>query len=102
MKTYGSCTQTELCEYLDVEAPTMTRNIKRLEQMGLIKRVTGKDHRKNIVELTSQALKQYPIWEQAANQLEEELLKELSKQKHDIVENITKNLIRKFKYRENK
>lgn len=32
----GSCTQTELCQYLNVESPTMTRTLTRMETMGWI------------------------------------------------------------------
>ena len=38
----GSCTQTELCQYLNVESPTMTRTLTRMETMGWIIRTEGK------------------------------------------------------------
>jgi len=34
----GPATQTELCQYLCVEAPTMTRTLARMEQAGWIER----------------------------------------------------------------
>nr|WP_278337012.1 helix-turn-helix domain-containing protein [Clostridium chromiireducens] len=30
------CTQIEVCQYLGVEAPTITRTLTRMEEMGLV------------------------------------------------------------------
>ncbi|OZI10976.1 MarR family transcriptional regulator [Bacillaceae bacterium SAS-127] len=71
LKEKGNLTQTELCDYLAVEAPPMTRTIQRLVKQGYVKQVPGDDKRVKIIMLTEQTEKEYPIWEKeilAANQ----------------------------------
>ena len=65
LKTKGSLTQKELCEYLFVEAPPMTRTIQRLVKQGFVKQVQGKDKREKHIQLTEAAIKDFPKWEQA-------------------------------------
>ncbi|MFC0558862.1 MarR family winged helix-turn-helix transcriptional regulator [Halalkalibacter alkalisediminis] len=65
LKNKGTLTQTELCEYLAVEAPPLTRNIQRLVKKGYVRQVTGHDKRMKIVELTAKAHQEYPKWEHA-------------------------------------
>lgn len=76
LKKRGSLTQKELCDYLFVEAPPMTRTIQRLVKQGYVKQVQGKDKREKHVQLTLDALKQYPEWENAVNDFNQELLKD--------------------------
>jgi MarR family transcriptional regulator, transcriptional regulator for hemolysin len=65
LKTKGSLTQKELCEYLFVEAPPMTRTIQRLVKQGFVKQVQGRDKREKHIQLTEAALVDFPKWEQA-------------------------------------
>jgi MarR family transcriptional regulator, transcriptional regulator for hemolysin len=65
LKTKGSLTQKELCEYLFVEAPPMTRTIQRLVKQGFVKQVQGKDKREKHVQLTDAAIQDFPKWEHA-------------------------------------
>ena len=76
LKTKGSLTQKELSEYLFVEAPPMTRTIQRLVKQGYVRQVPGKDKRQKHIQLTEQALNQYPAWEQAVTEHNQTLLKE--------------------------
>ncbi len=65
LKTKGTLTQSELCDYLTVEAPPMTRNIQKLVRLGLVRQIQGADKRTKQIELTEKALAEYPNWEQA-------------------------------------
>ncbi|PLS07824.1 MarR family winged helix-turn-helix transcriptional regulator [Neobacillus cucumis] len=76
LKNKGSLTQKELCDYLFVEAPPMTRTIQRLVKQGYVSQVPGKDKREKYVQLTDVALKEYPNWEHIVNTVNQELLKE--------------------------
>lgn len=49
------CTQVELAHYLNVEAPTVTRTLARLEDHGFIKREEGRDKREKRITLTEDA-----------------------------------------------
>jgi MarR family transcriptional regulator for hemolysin len=74
LKQFGAMTQKEIWQYLNVEAPTVTRTIVRLEQSGWIERREGQDKRERIVHLTEQTEKLMPEIEQRIVEMEEKLL----------------------------
>lgn len=78
LKSKGTLTQRELCEYLSVEAPPMTRTIQRLMKQGYVSQSQGTDRREKHIQLTDDALKQYPIWEKSVNAFHQSLLRGLS------------------------
>jgi MarR family transcriptional regulator, transcriptional regulator for hemolysin len=77
LKTKGILTQKDLCDYLSVEAPPMTRTIQRLVKQGYVQQVQGKDKREKHIQLTEDALMQYPTWEKSINELNQSLLRGL-------------------------
>lgn len=77
LKTKGSLTQKELCEYLFVEAPPMTRTIQRLVKQGYVRQVPGKDKREKLIQLTDLALTMFPEWERTVLETNQSLLKHL-------------------------
>src|SRR5690625_7750079 len=58
---YGVMTQTEIWKYLNVEAPTMTRTLSRMEKNGWIIRKQGEDKRERVIELTDFAKQEFPV-----------------------------------------
>ncbi|MEH7381516.1 MarR family winged helix-turn-helix transcriptional regulator [Bacillus sp. JJ1533] len=83
LKTKGTLTQSELCDYLTIEAPPMTRNIQKLVKLGYVKQVQGTDKRTKQIELTEKALAEYPNWEQAMVEMNERLVKNFPKESQD-------------------
>jgi MarR family transcriptional regulator, transcriptional regulator for hemolysin len=84
LKKKDSLTQKELCEYLSVEAPPMTRTIQRLVKQGYVKQVPGQhDKREKRVELTDLALTRYPEWEQIVTEVNQSLLSHLPEDKQE-------------------
>jgi MarR family transcriptional regulator, transcriptional regulator for hemolysin len=77
LKTRGSLTQKELCDYLFVEAPPMTRTIQRLVKQGYVLQIQGKDKREKLIQLTDLSLKMFPEWEKAVLENNQSLLKHL-------------------------
>jgi MarR family transcriptional regulator, transcriptional regulator for hemolysin len=75
LKKEGTLTQRELCEYLAVEAPPMTRTIQRLARQGLIQQLSGEDKRKKYISLTEKANEEFQRWEAAVVQANRTLLK---------------------------
>jgi DNA-binding MarR family transcriptional regulator len=75
LKSKGSLTQKELCEYLFVEAPPMTRTIQRLVKQGYVLQVPGKDKREKLIQLTDVALKMFPQWEKTVFETNQSLMK---------------------------
>jgi len=74
------CTQIELCKYMGVEAPTITRTLVRMEEMGLVIRTEGQDKRERLIELTEKAYEMFPKWYEAASSIELEAINNISKE----------------------
>ncbi|AVM07076.1 MarR family winged helix-turn-helix transcriptional regulator [Bacillus velezensis] len=74
LKTIGPMTQKEIWSYLNVEAPTVTRTIKRLEENGWIQREQGEDKREKLVVLTKEAELKYDSINQEMLKFEEDML----------------------------
>ncbi|MDF2885051.1 MAG: transcriptional regulator, MarR family [Clostridiaceae bacterium] len=88
------CTQIELCKYLGVEAPTITRTLARMEEMGLVIRTEGKDKRERRIELTEKAYDMFPSWYEAATSIEIEAINNISEEE---LENFNKTLEKMMK-----
>lgn len=83
LKQFGSMTQKEIWQYLNVEAPTVTRTIVRLEESGWILRREGKDKRERIVQLSSFAEQKMPEIAERIRQTEKRLVSDLSDKEQD-------------------
>lgn len=75
---FGPMTQTDIWKYVNVEAPTVTRTVTKMEKNGWILRTQGKDKRERIIELTDVAKQSFPAIKQSIMALENDLLGELS------------------------
>ncbi|QDQ02324.1 MarR family transcriptional regulator [Lysinibacillus fusiformis] len=60
LQKHGAMTLTQIWKYLNVEAPSVTRAISRLEDLGWVQRVDGEDKREKIVTLSAMAVEQLP------------------------------------------
>ena len=96
LKNKGSLTQKELCDYLFVEAPPMTRTIQRLVKQGYVSQAQGKDKREKHVQLTDVALQEYPKWEQIVNTVNQELLKNIPDQSQEQLMKLQKSWLQQI------
>ncbi|WP_110928267.1 MarR family winged helix-turn-helix transcriptional regulator [Bacillus massiliglaciei] len=53
LSNYGPSALVEISSYLDVEKPTITRTVNRLEERGLVEQISAKDKREKKIQLTS-------------------------------------------------
>lgn len=83
LKRFGPMTQTDLWRYLNVEAPTVTRTLSRLEEKGWVIRKQGTDKRERIVYLTEKAIEKLPAVEESIRTHEEEMLMALSDEEQE-------------------
>lgn len=83
LKQFGSMTQKEIWQYLNVEAPTVTRTIVRLEESGWILRREGKDKRERIVQLSPFAEQKMSEIAERIGQTEKTLVSGLSDKEQD-------------------
>lgn len=79
LNRFGPMTQTAIWKYLNVEAPTITRTLSRMEKNGWIIRKQGNDKRERIIELTNFAKKEFKYVRKEMDQFETEVLEDLSK-----------------------
>lgn len=75
---FGPMTQTEIWTYLNVEAPTTTRTLERMEKSGWIIRSQGKDKRERIIELSESAKAIFGEIIESVETIEDKLLKEFT------------------------
>ncbi|ASN03731.1 MarR family winged helix-turn-helix transcriptional regulator [Virgibacillus necropolis] len=78
IERFGPMTQTAIWKYLNVEAPTVTRTLSRMEKSGWIVREQGNDKRERVIELTKEAKQKFMSIRQTMDKFEEEVLKGLS------------------------
>ena len=74
LHTHGPMTLTQIWKYLNVEAPSITRAVARLETLGWVQRVDGADKREKIVTLTGMAEESLPAIEQTILAFEDEMI----------------------------
>ncbi|HBJ00497.1 MULTISPECIES: MarR family winged helix-turn-helix transcriptional regulator [Lysinibacillus] len=74
----GPMTLTQIWKYLNVEAPSITRAITRLETLGWVERLDGEDKREKIVTLTAQANERLPAITATILAFEEEMVGSLT------------------------
>ena len=88
------CTQIKLCQYLGVEAPTITRTLTRMEEMGLVIRSEGKDKRERLIELTEKTYEMFPKWHEADQNIQIEATKNIDKDELEIFNNILDKMMK--------
>ncbi|MFD0770152.1 MarR family winged helix-turn-helix transcriptional regulator [Bacillus sp. CGMCC 1.60114] len=92
----GSCTQTELCHYLNVESPTMTRTLTRMESIGWILRKEGTDRREKLISLSETAIAMIPTWQEEVDSFEEKALQDINDEEllraFDVLQKVIRNL----------
>ncbi len=80
LKERGPMTLTAIWKYLNVEAPTVTRTVARLETLGYVKREEGTDRREKIVRLTDEGLALMPEVEASVLAFEAAMMANLTKE----------------------
>lgn len=71
---YGAATNVGISHYQGVEKPTITRNVNRLEELGYLEQVKGKDKREKRIQLTKFGITIYEDVRVTIDQFEQEIL----------------------------
>jgi DNA-binding MarR family transcriptional regulator len=95
LKMKGSLTQRELCDYLSVEAPPLTRNVQRLVKEGYVRQVPGMDKRMKFIELTEKAQEEFPVWEKAVMETNQLLLRNFPMESQEKLEELVSDWLKK-------
>ncbi|SHG27639.1 MarR family winged helix-turn-helix transcriptional regulator [Ornithinibacillus halophilus] len=89
----GAKTQTEITQYFHVEAPTVTRTLKRMEANGWISRTQGQDKRARLIQLTDSAKEKYFDIEKSVASHEEKMLEQLSEEEKNVFYQLIQKLV---------
>lgn len=76
----GPMSLTEIWKYLEVEAPTVTRTVSRLQILGWVVRLEGADKREKIIALSPSAIEQFPKIAASIERFESKVTQQLSQQ----------------------
>ncbi|MFG6120356.1 MarR family winged helix-turn-helix transcriptional regulator [Thalassobacillus sp. B23F22_16] len=89
---FGPMTQTAIWKYLNVEAPTVTRTLSRMEKNGWIKRKQGEDKRERVIEMTDAAKQKFTAVNEAVDQVEKEMAHPLSSEEIQHLQHLLRKL----------
>ncbi|MBS4200334.1 MarR family transcriptional regulator [Bacillus sp. FJAT-49732] len=71
-------TLTQIWKYLNVEAPTISRTVQRLIELGWLIEKFGEDRREKMVQLSEEAKKKFKTIEESVINFENQFLQQLS------------------------
>ncbi len=93
IQKHGEMSLTQIWKYLNVEAPTITRTVYRLVELGWIDIRPGKDRREKIVRLSENASQDFAHIKESILEFEDRMVESLTKEE----ETILIELLRKIK-----
>ncbi len=81
----GPMSLTSIWKYLNVEAPTITRTVSRLEALGWVERQQGNDKREKIITLTPYANGKFPTVEASVLAFEQQMIQNLNNEEQQLL-----------------
>lgn len=97
VKNNGPSTLVDISAHYNVEKPTITRNVQRLQQKQLVEVIPGKDKREKIIRLTLLGEETYMTCREKITELEYKIMMDITKEEQkaafDVLPKIRKNLI---------
>lgn len=80
VEKHGTMTLTAIWKYLNVEAPTVTRTVTRLEELGYLQRENGTDRRAKNMSLTEAGVHKLERVKESVSIYEDNFAKGLTKE----------------------
>lgn len=97
LKEYGPSTLVEIGSYLNVEKPTVTRTVNRLEKRQLIEQVLSPNKREKRIQLTRAGEEIYKICREEADHFEMQVIGDLTDEEKNIAFKILSKLQEQLK-----
>lgn len=97
LKEYGPSTLVEIGSYLNVEKPTVTRTVNRLEKRQLIEQVLSPNKREKRIQLTRAGEEIYKICRKEADHFEMQVIGDLTDEEKNIAFKILSKLQEQLK-----
>ena len=84
LKNNGPSTLVEISNQYNVEKPTITRRVHRLEDLQMVKQIPGKDRREKIIQLTELGEEIYQACRKKITELENNVMEGIAKEEQKI------------------
>ena len=84
LKNNGPSTLVDISNYYNVEKPTITRRVHRLEESRIVKQIPGKDKREKIIQLTEIGEEIYQACRVKITDLEYRVMEDIPKEEQNI------------------
>lgn len=97
LHNHGATSLVDISSYMKVEKPTITRTANRLEELGFIEQVEGKDKRERRVQLTMAGKEKYVAAKEVVDKFEQELMSSIKQEDLNITLNMLLELKEKLK-----
>lgn len=88
----GPMAISAISKYFNVEAPTISRTVTRLEQLGWVERQEGEDKREKIVSLTERARNDLKEISESVVRFELEVVNRISEEEQEILRTLLTKL----------
>lgn len=85
IKNTGPSTLVEIANYYNVEKPTITRRVHRLEELQMVKQIAGLDRREKIIQLTELGEEVYKACRKKITNLEMRVMEGIGKEEQEVV-----------------
>lgn len=85
IQIHKKMTLTQIWKYLNVEAPTITRTVNRMCDLGWLEITPGIDRREKFVQLSTRALQDFPAIKASMMEFEDRMVSNLSKEEEKLL-----------------
>jgi MarR family transcriptional regulator, transcriptional regulator for hemolysin len=85
IKKNGPSTLVDISNQYNVEKPTITRRVHRLEELHIVKQIAGQDRREKIIQLTELGEEVYKKCRNRITDLEIRMMEGIEKEEQEVV-----------------
>ncbi|MFJ7933291.1 MarR family winged helix-turn-helix transcriptional regulator [Sporosarcina sp. NPDC096371] len=85
VKKNGPSTLVDISTYYEVEKPTITRRVHRLEELQIVKQIPGTDRREKIIQLTEAGEEMYQVCRKRITDLEKSIVEGISMEEQSVI-----------------
>lgn len=77
VRNSGPCTLVEISKHFNIEKPSVTRMVHRLEEKAMVQQIPGKDKREKIIQITEVGEETYQTCRKKITELEYKIMKDI-------------------------
>lgn len=92
-----TATLVEISNYFNVEKPTITRTVNRLEEMKLIEQIPGRDKRERRIQLTDLGVQMYIEGQKIVDEFEQMIMEDIPEDERERARGILLQLQKRLK-----